>query len=382
MDEMPDAPNLRDVPYVDGHMHPPLAEPEPVGASIRAHWFEGAREFAGLADSLAAFRWSMGALSAWLDCDPTIGAIAEALEGQTIEERSAAAVRGGAVAGLVVDTGYPRPGQAMGAAKLAKATGVVVASLLRIEALAESLLPNCDTFDAFSGRYADSLETARQGGYTGLKSIIAYRSGLQVASEDPAAAAEAFDRMKQNGKCRLEAKALLDWLFWRAVDAAAQTRMPLQLHCGYGDPDIRLERGNPLLLQPVIEDARARDVDFVVLHGAFPYTKEAAWLAATHHNVYLDISVCIPPVGLLGVVDMWHTALSVAPWERLQVSSDANGLPEQIYLGGIAARQTLGIALGHLKTVHAVTATDIDRIAEAVLAKNALRIYWGKTGEN
>jgi hypothetical protein len=60
---------------------------------------------------------------------------------------------------------------------------------------------------------------------------------------------------------------------------------------------------------------------------------------------------------------------------RLQASSDAAGLAEHIALGARRARSTLGTALGELHAAGALTATEAETAAEAILAGNARTLY-------
>ena len=151
----------------------------------------------------------------------------------------------------------------------------------------------------------------------------------------------------------------------------------MQLHAGYGDPDIDLRLANPLELRWLLESGAANGVPLVLLHGAYPYAREGAWLAAVYPHVYLDVATCIPPLGFAALVDTWREALAIAPVSRLQASSDAAGLAEHVWLGARRARTTLGAALGELHAAGALTAAEAEDAAEAILAGNARGLYLG-----
>ncbi len=77
-------------------------------------------------------------------------------------------------------------------------------------------------------------------------------------------------------------------------------------------------------------------------------------LAAIYPNVYFDVATCVPPFTEAIQLQVWRTALAMVPLSRIQASTDAAGLSEQIALGARQARRTLGIALGELVEIDAL----------------------------
>ena len=70
-------------------------------------------------------------------------------------------------------------------------------------------------------------------------------------------------------------------------DSDEAKRKPVQFHTGLGDNDINLVLANPAHLQPMIE--YYKEVDFVLLHSSYPYTREAGYLASVYPNVFVDL---------------------------------------------------------------------------------------------
>jgi predicted TIM-barrel fold metal-dependent hydrolase len=60
---------------------------------------------------------------------------------------------------------------------------------------------------------------------------------------------------------------------------------------------------------------------------AYPYFREAAYLAAVWPHVYVDLSLAIPFLGP-GVVPPLVETLALAPATKLLYGSDVGGLPE------------------------------------------------------
>ncbi|TQB68942.1 hypothetical protein MPDQ_002603 [Monascus purpureus] len=161
-------------------------------------------------------------------------------------------------------------------------------------------------FARFSSQFTDALASAiKDLVVVGFKSVICYRTGLEID--------KLCDLHELNKSCfrmllqqpgstafRIEDKPLNDWIVLRTLEMLSEARResgiskPLQLHTGLGDSDIDLVRSNPAYLQPVI--AKYPEVDFVLLHSSYPYTRQAGYLACVYPNVYLDLGEVFPMV--------------------------------------------------------------------------------------
>ena len=221
---------------------------------------------------------------------------------------------------LVVDTGYPPPGEAMPLQQI-RAAGVEVAPLLRLEAMAGDLIAEGLAFADLIERYDAAVAAARDEGYAGLKSIAAYRSGLAIRRWSSEEAEEALTRQNTAGVTRVQEQALVDFLLLRALPVARRDDLPVQLHAGYGDRDLDLRLVNPLHLRGMLSSEEADGVHFVVLHAAWPYVREGAFLTAVYANVTLDVAPCTScreqcsaqERGERGAADAWgHAAYLLA----------------------------------------------------------------------
>jgi hypothetical protein len=379
---MTDAIDLTGLPFIDAHMHPPYRAQAADLDAYRWPWYEGDRNDTALAAETAAYRWSIRELARDLGCEPDEQTVFEIVRGRDPAEWLAELVARDGVVGLVPDMGYPPPDETLSPTEIA-AAGVGVAPLLRIEQRSGVLAAECDRFDEFVDRFDAELAGARAAGYLSLKSVLAYRSGLAAEPATAADAEAAFDRSRAgsdgSGPLFLTEKPLLDFLFERALVVARREDMAMQLHTGYGDRDLDLPLSNPWLLRALLERSEtARAVPLVLLHGSFPYTGEAAVLAAIYPNVYFDVATCVPPFTAAIQLQVWRTALAMVPLSRIQASTDAAGLSEQIALGARQARRTLGIALAELVEIGALSGTEAERVAADVLAGTARRLYFGE----
>jgi uncharacterized protein len=232
--------------------------------------------------------------------------------------------------------------------------------VMRIERVAEEALGG--SFDEFRERIRSEVASAGARGFAGIKSIAAYRTGLDVGAPDLDAAKAAIAAASG---ARLEAKPLLELALWDALEANAADPLPLQLHCGFGDSDLLLPRADPTWLKPVIE--AHPETPFVLLH-CYPFVREAGWLAHVYGNVFFDLSLTIPHVSR--PAEMVRQALELAPVSKLLYASDAARTPE-LYL--LAARWWR-TALAEVLSAE-LPAADAVRAGEAILTGNAHAVY-------
>lgn len=367
--------DLTDVPVVDGHCHPLLVDPGAVSAEQLANLLTEARPGTMTAHvaHTGYFHRVVHELARRLGTEPRVGSVLE--RRRALADAGARVLEESRVATLLVDTGYPS--EAMSLADMRQRLSCQISEVFRIETHAQGLVGKRLPYQQFLESFREDLRAASRHAVA-LKSIIAYRSGLAVAPPRPDAAAAAYlhvaERVERGGSPRLIEKPLLDALFLVALDVARETGVPLQLHTGFGDPDIDLLQANPLLLRPILEDARWAGVRLVLLHMAYPYFREAAFMAAVWPGVHVDLSLALPflgPGAVLPLIEM----LSLAPWSKLLYGSDVSGLPELFAIVADWARAALGEALDWLVERGGLTAAEGHAAARQILCENATALY-------
>lgn len=368
--------NLSDVAVVDGHGHPLLADPWAVSAETFAALFTEGRPgaMAGHVEHARYFQRALRDLGRRFGTSPTVPALLERRRALG-PDAGCAFLAHSRVAALLVDTGYPT--DAMSLAGMRRLLPCPLHEIFRIETCAQQLLAEELPFEEFLHAFRRELWAAGER-CVAFKSIIAYRSGLAVQrwtnGDVVAAYRGALDRFRAEGTSRLTDKPLLDTLFEQALQVARATGRPLQIHAGFGDPDIDLPQANPLLLRPILEDARWADVRLVVLHMAYPYYREAAFMTAVWPQVWLDLSLALPFLGA-GITGPLIEVLSLAPASKLMYGSDVRGLPELFALAADWGRAALGEALDWLGQREGCSEEEARAIARRILAENASALY-------
>ncbi len=276
----------------------------------------------------------------------------------------------------IVDTGFvPEP--VLDPAELAAATGVAGAKayeIVRLEQVAEHVITNGVDAEGFADAFRDRLEQ-RSAQAVGVKSVAAYRAGLDLPGERPtadevtAAAGRWLAAVDRGEVPRCHDRVLHGFLVWAGIDLGK----PVQFHVGLGDSETDLRRGNPLLLTPLLRATQSRGVPIMLLHN-YPYHRYAGYLAQVFNHVFLDLGLATHNLGR-GSGRAIEELLELAPFGKVLFSSDAFGLPELFHLGTLLFRRGLAGVLQGGVVDGSWTEADAERIAGLILTGNASRAY-------
>ncbi|MEU6904860.1 amidohydrolase family protein [Streptomyces coeruleorubidus] len=269
-----------------------------------------------------------------------------------------------------VDTGFA-PDRLTTPREIAEAAGGSAYEVVRLESVAESVRAAGVEPDAYAEAFrAAALDAVRRPGVVGVKSVAAYRTGfdLDPARPSDAEVTGAARHWTARGG-RLDDPVLVRHLLWTAVDLG----LPLQLHTGFGDNDIRLHRADPARLTDWLH-LTAGTVPVLLLH-CWPYQRQAAYLAAVFEQVYLDVGLTLHHVGPARAGAVLAEALEITPFRKLLYSSDAYGVPEFFHLGALAFRQGLAGLLQERVDADELSLPDALRIARWAGRDNARRVY-------
>jgi hypothetical protein len=227
-------------------------------------------------------------------------------------------------------------------------------------------------------RYQFALMDLRAHGYVALKSIVAYRTGLNIARWSKDQVVAAFHEARatiHDGTLRIQQKPLIDYLLHIAFQHAAEQEIPVQFHTGYGDTDADMRLGNPLHLRAIFEDEAYRSMPVVLLHESYPYTQLGAYLAAVYPQVYFDLSYAIPFVERLEMLAFTRQALSIAPASKLLYSSDGIHVPDMHWVAAVRGRSVLSQVLDEMIEHDEINQEQAYLLAQQVLRDTAYTVY-------
>jgi hypothetical protein len=374
--------DLTGIPVIDNHCHPILRDQS---ISSIEDWRS---RFSEAADATTRrqhvpytvfYRRLIRSMARFYECDDTEAAVLRARASCQISTLLQHLGTEANVAALVIDIGYPPRAHITPNGDFATSFGCRHVELLRFELRFQELVKTHHTLDDVRQALAFELRDLRASGFAGVKSIVGYRTGLDIqvwaTEESEKAFAAARDEVRERGEVRLGYKPLLDTLLRDALIITARQNLPAQFHVGYGDPDVDLRHANPLHLRSLITDPALSGMSFVLLHACWPYFREGAFLATVYPNVFLDLSYAIPFFGFSEYVAATRAALAVAPWTKMLFSSDAACIPELHWMGAIDGRRAIGQALDQLIADNDLTTDEALSAARSILHDNASSLY-------
>lgn len=302
-------------------------------------------------------------------------------------------LRASGIGHFLLDTGY-RSDDVLDVAGMAGASGRPAHEVVRLEAVAEEVAASGVTATSFADAVAARLWEAASGA-VGLKSIVAYRGGFEFdpappgAGEVRAAAGRWLARVEApgtrtgpvtdpatdpatdpvTGRARLTDPVLLRFLLWTGVERG----LPLQLHTGYGDPDLDLHRCGPLLLTEWLRRVEPHRIPVMLLH-CYPYHRHAGYLAQVFPHVYFDVGLGVNHTGARAVAVVAES-LELAPFAKICFSTDAWGPAELHYLGAKLWRRALTAVLSDWVQAGEWAPAEAARIARLIGVDNAVRVY-------
>jgi uncharacterized protein len=229
-----------------------------------------------------------------------------------------------------------------------------------------------------------TLKDNQKRGGVAMKFEAAYFRSL-FFSDPPRERAEAIYAKYHDGGVpgENEYRTFQDYIFRVLIDEAGELKLPVHFHSAVGIGDyFSLRNGNPLNLENVLRDPRYSKVNFVLIHGGYPYTLEMIWLTAAK-NVYTDSSLVgyyVYPSELKNILKQW---ISLYP-EKIMFGSDAFpfneavGAEETFWLAVRSARTAVAAALAELVAEGAVREEKALELARMYLHDNAAKLYGGK----
>lgn len=226
------------------------------------------------------------------------------------------------------------------------------------------------------------LDQRKAAGAVAIKFGMAYRRSLDVADVSPAEAGSIYERCVQSGTpSARDDKALQDLLFRAVAREAGRLGLAVHIHTGVGaDPYFNIGGSNPLLLESVFNDETLRQTNFVMLHGGWPFERQAG-VMLMKLNVYADFSsqtFLRSTRALAATLEEW---LEWYP-EKVLFGTDAysDDTPlanweEKLWLTARTAREALALALTRMIRAGQISRPHAEELAHLVLRDNAVRLY-------
>ncbi len=315
-------------------------------------------------------------LAGYLGCEPARDWVASARRAALQENPAtyvAELMANAGIEGLVYDEGYPQPTVSFD--EFTTATGTTCHRVARIEPLLlesrEATASYPELEDAFVARLEEAAEDER---LVAFKSVIAYRTGLSVTDPSRDDCARAYKEWEQVdfAESHDAGKPIRDRLLRRTAEVARVRDRPVHIHCGGGDPEIRLQSARPQDLYGFLAEHPRQP--FVLIHSGWPWVEEAAYVASVLPHIYLDVSLMLPWTSL-AIDQKLEVLLGAAPTAKILYGSDEASEPEVIWLSAQIGREALGRVLGTAVERHWLDQRDAHAIGASILAGNTRRLH-------
>ena len=225
------------------------------------------------------------------------------------------------------------------------------------------------------------LEENQKRGGIAMKFEAAYFRSLHFDDPSRQTAESLYNQYRGGGVPTPDKyRAFQDYIFRYLATEGGRLHLAVHIHTAVGAGDYyNLSSGNVMNLENVLRDPRYTSTTFVLIHGGYPYARQAIWLAAMP-NVYLDSSLTeflLYPAEFKNVLRLW---LETFP-EKITFGTDAFpynealGAEEAYWLGVRSSRMALAAALAEMVSSGEITEPKALEFARGYLHDNAARLY-------
>ena len=229
-----------------------------------------------------------------------------------------------------------------------------------------------------------TLEDNQKKGAIAMKFEVAYFRSTKFSDPAREDAQDIYERFVAGGiPSKDEYRSFQDFMFRYLIREGGRLHLPVHIHSAVGIGDyFNLSESNIMNLESVLRDPRYSNVTFVMIHGGYPYDRQAIWLASAK-NVYLDSSeteILLYPSEFKNTLKQW---LETFP-EKITFGTDSFpynevlGAEESYWLGVQSSRTALAAALAEMISMSEVSEAQALQMAHGYLHDNAVGIYGGK----
>ncbi len=382
--------DFTDFPVIDHHCH--VYEPEKAkldSESLAREFHHGMADIPkpgvkkaklwGASDELRQHFPNMGVvqtmicqLSKVLGCPPELEAVASERNRRTSESFAAYArllYQDAGIAATVIDSELPINDP------LFSLTPGKVLRLFQMEPPITKLLDQSGSYQEMLRDYQKSLDrSVRENGFVGVKAHLGERVGFGV---DPVFEAEAktiFPAAKAGNPDAY--KKIYVALFTATLLQCQELGVPVHLHSGCTGSlwDGPIHNTDPFLLAPFLRRPEFLKTKIVLLHGGYPWTKQAGQMAHILPQVWVDMSQ-ITPWGSLRIVECYRDVMAWAPLSKITIGSGGHGTPEIAWLSAKIAKIALGEVLGDAVRLGLMAPRHAEKVGRMILHDNVARLY-------
>lgn len=169
---------------------------------------------------------------------------------------------------------------------------IFINSKQQITSIAKRQNINIATLDDLIKALGIAFDDAKQKGLVAIKSGLAYNRILKYDNTSRGGAAKVFEDLMSSPDGTsftfADVKPLQDFMMHRVLDLARDNKLPVMIHTGLhtGNGNL-IENSKPTHLVNLIMEYPT--VNFVLMHGSYPYGAELTTIAKYFPNAYIDM---------------------------------------------------------------------------------------------
>lgn len=247
----------------------------------------------------------------------------------------------------------------------------------KVNSLAKQRKITIATLDDLNNALEGAFKAAREQGVIAVKSALAYSRILYYENVSREKAGEVFDLlMKGEGGKPLPfdvVKPLQDYIMHRVLDLCNSGKVPFIFHTGLQSGNgNQIENSNPTHLVNLFREYP--EVDFILLHGGYPFGGETAATVKYFKNVYMDMAwlYAISPSFSERYLHEW---LETVPASKIMAFGGDYFNVENLYAHLLFAKQIVAnVLISKVKDCY-FTEDEAISVAKKILHDNAIRIY-------
>lgn len=240
-----------------------------------------------------------------------------------------------------------------------------------------------ETFEEYLSLIRDEVYKHVEDSAVALKVWSTFFRSLHFQKVEEGKARKVYTIYKSGKKVSESEYRLLQDCFAHHIFAlCTELGIPVHFHVGFGlaNDRITLENSSPVNLENLIKDRDYDGLRVVLIHGGYPFVREAGSLARMNKNVLLDFSwLCaiLPPRDLGFILREWLV------WkleDRILFGTDAGTTPYltgdiHCVFGARRARKALSLALSGLIDDGVLDEEETIIFAHRIFRENAMDLY-------
>jgi hypothetical protein len=222
-----------------------------------------------------------------------------------------------------------------------------------------------ESFDAYLGALDQLVAGMAARGQVALKNALAYDRDVHFDEPDEHLARAAWGQIAPSSA---ERKAFGDYIVDHLCRIAAARDVPVQMHLGTG-----IIRGShPLGVAGLIE--RHPRTRFLLMHLAYPWSRDLLGLAFVYRNIWLDLtwSFLLSPAHFKLAL---HEAIEVLPRENRMMLGGDNWHAEETFGAMQTARRLIAEVLEEKLAAGYFSRPTAERLARRILHDNAREFF-------